>query len=414
MPNFAPLIAALFFAFPGNARGDLTITGCDKQKIAQQVSPGYEDTFRKMIKEKLGDAKVEWNSCYRSTEEQRKICGKMPGCSPEGCPGRCAPPGRSNHQHVSTADVQKIPGDVKAGCEFLYNVCQTMRGQDINLACEIGGYGAGAHHLAVGKGIRNNAYNQCAYLKPKMGAPPPKTDELKKDGDDLFKKIMDTPPAAPPSGGGGDDGGSGAGSPGNAQYPTALADAHPGATSPTPSHGGTSTAPTDPSAKKAAPNGHDSERGVSDITRFNSRPLPRDGAEHENAAMSAAGAGSNALGMVSTAGGGGAGVSVGHESSANAAGNAVSTETKKDAATNEVLSSFAGGSKLGFGGKGGLSGVETESVVKSMMSELAGQDGREPASQSGDEIGEPDGESLFARCHAAHERCLYGGCVTRK
>lgn len=44
-------------------------------------------------------------SSYRSCKDQRRVCAAMPGCSPEGCPGRCAPPGSSYHQLGLAVDI---------------------------------------------------------------------------------------------------------------------------------------------------------------------------------------------------------------------------------------------------------------------------------------------------------------------
>lgn len=44
-------------------------------------------------------------SSFRSCATQRRVCGAMPGCSPNGCPGRCAEPGRSYHQLGLAVDV---------------------------------------------------------------------------------------------------------------------------------------------------------------------------------------------------------------------------------------------------------------------------------------------------------------------
>jgi LAS superfamily LD-carboxypeptidase LdcB len=37
-------------------------------------------------------------STYRSCATQREVCSNIPNCGPNGCPGRCAPPGHSYHQ----------------------------------------------------------------------------------------------------------------------------------------------------------------------------------------------------------------------------------------------------------------------------------------------------------------------------
>ncbi len=76
-----------------------------------------------------------------------------------------------------------------------------MKAQNKQLGCEIGSYGAGANHLAVGPGIGNMAYNQCSFLRGKMGLPPEPEqqrdldqlqDNANHDYDNVFKSTPST------------------------------------------------------------------------------------------------------------------------------------------------------------------------------------------------------------------------------
>lgn len=57
------------------------------------------------VVDEMGDTPVSVISSFRSCADQRRVCSAMPGCSPEGCPGRCAKPGLSYHQLGLAVDI---------------------------------------------------------------------------------------------------------------------------------------------------------------------------------------------------------------------------------------------------------------------------------------------------------------------
>lgn len=427
---------ALLCLIVAPAQAGVTVSGgCDLKFINQQTNPSYREVFESQVKDKLSDKAITWTSCYRDNAQQLAICReKCPGHA-DSCPGTCAPAGQSNHQKVSTADVGGIPGDVKAGCEFLYGVCQAMRAQDQNLACEIGGYGPGGHHLAVGKGIKNTAYNQCAYLKPKMGATPSNTDGLKKEGDDLMNSIMKAAPAAAQAAQAMNQANQGSGDP--AASPSSLTGN--GATSPTPDSNGSGASSRNdgsgsgsgsgkgssdqvttgrfiatlpdgktPGAQAAGPSG--GGNSPSDITHTSASRIGSGGL----GATGGAPGGGNSTGASSGGGGGGGGASASRGGSPGGGDKAQDAPTGADA---ELLASFAGGNKFngGGGGKGSASSSmpDGDSVVKNAITE-ASQQNENPAAQAADGIGAEEGETIFARVHAAYTRCALGGTITTK
>jgi LAS superfamily LD-carboxypeptidase LdcB len=53
---------------------------------------------------RLAGRPIEVVQSYRSCQEQAEACRNICG-NPEGCPGRCAPPGLSWHQYGAAIDV---------------------------------------------------------------------------------------------------------------------------------------------------------------------------------------------------------------------------------------------------------------------------------------------------------------------
>ncbi len=438
------LALILSFTMPSGfalAKGDFTIlSGVDRRKLNPQ--PDYEKTMKEGTAAKGANAKC--NSGYRSADTQRKICAEMPNCGPQGCPGRCAPPGRSNHQHVATCDIQGLPGGAKQGCDFLFEMCQQMRSRDRSLQCEIGGYGSGAHHLAVGKGIKPSAYNQCKYLKSKMGMDPGRDKRLQDDANKLEKEIMGGNPqqaAQAPGGGGSPAGGGGApsggGSPGGsspaASYPTAI---NSGATSPTPGSSNEVSSARDSGA------GNQLNRGVVDIKSpaFANKDseitkggeggfsgISGSGGHLGDPGMTGAGvAGSeNGTGasraLPASSGGfgsGSSGASADGGGSAKGSAGGESGGGSSPGGSSEVLNSYSGGG--GGGGRLSSSGVslpgsDIDAAVKNLEEEFQGDMDREPASEEAaqDEAELLSPGNLFERAHTAHERCLRRGCVSR-
>lgn len=425
-------------------RGGFTIpSGIDRRKLDPQ--PDYERTMKEGAEAK--GASVECTSGYRSDSQQADACrgackGKVPaGQEAKGCPGFCAPPGRSNHQHVATCDMKGIPGSAQQGCDFLFEMCQQMRSRDRSLQCEIGGYGPGAHHLAVGRGIKPSAYNQCKHLKSKMGMDPGRDKRLQDDANKLQDEIMGNPnqqagspqmpqmpqpPASSPP----------------ASYPSA-ANSSPPASYPTP-YG--ATAPTPGSARAGKSSGDNSKgpisidvpRGISDpnysdVTKgkigdagdpsgitggggspsfqaFGGGPVVNERGGRDFSGASKPGA--------SGSGSFGSGASSSSSSSSSSSGSkaaAASGGSSGAGASSEVLANYAGGmssGKLG-GSKANVQGSEVASAVQSLEQEFgAAGEAREPASEQ-EAVGAQESGSLFERMREAHTRCLRRGCVSR-
>jgi hypothetical protein len=146
------------------AHAKLDIVCGQKQTITQQ----YEQTLRQELDQAgYKDVTIKCTSCYRSPVQQaaacRRICGKA-----SGCPGRCAPPGRSQHQkkQISTCDLSGLSqkGGVRAGCELLAKICNEKFGGK----CGVGGYPGGSHHFGA-TDDHPSAWNQCAFVKAKLG-----------------------------------------------------------------------------------------------------------------------------------------------------------------------------------------------------------------------------------------------------
>lgn len=429
---FALGLPGVSLAAPKGGRSGFTILPqVDRQKLDPQ--PDYERTMREGG-EQVG-ASLECNSGYRSTQKQREICAAMPGCSANGCPGRCAPPGRSNHQWVATCDIQKIPGDAKKGCDFLFEMCQQMRSRDRSLQCEIGGYGPGAHHLAVGRGIKPSAYNQCKHLKSKMGMDPGRDKRLQDDANKLQNEIMGSPPQqaqapqmpqAPAS------------SP-QASYPSSTSSSPP-ASYPSPLNGATSTQGntrvgkaggtdsrgpisidvpkgiTDPNvsdvtkgfgADGAGPSGITGGGEAPSFQAFGGGPVQSEGGRDFTGA-------SKPVGSSGSLGSGSSSFSSSSSSSSSPKGSGAPAAAGASGQGNEVLANYSGGmsgGKLG-GSKASVQGSEVASAVQSLEQEFGAGDTREPASEQ-EAVGAQESGSLFDRMREAHMRCLRRGCVSR-
>ncbi len=109
--------------------------------------------------ERLGASRVQCFSCYRDPEFQKKLCRGM--CGQDSCPGRCAAPGKSQHQktHIVTCDLTGLPKG-KPGCELLKKLCDEKYGGK----CGIGGYAGGSFHFGV-HDDHFSSWNQCRNLK---------------------------------------------------------------------------------------------------------------------------------------------------------------------------------------------------------------------------------------------------------
>lgn len=453
---FIPVLVLLFLASSALAasRGGKSFTinpGVNRTKLDPQ--PDYEKTMKEGAEKK--GASVKCTSGYRTPAQQRAACMRI--CGRDRCPNKCAPPGGSNHQKVATCDLQGIPGNAQAGCDYLFEMCQQMRSRDRSLQCEIGGYGPGAHHLAVGKGIRPSAYNQCKHLKSKMGMDPGRDQRLQNDADKLEKEIMGNPQQQQPQQAGGmpqipqipqASQGSPAGGapPGSASYPSPI---QSGATSPTPGsprEASNSTGSKGSNGKSGSPITIDIKPGFgkddSDVTKrglggadpsgITGGPnsgenigvaggvIPQDGGGREfNGASKPVPSSSGGFGS----GGGGAGAGGGSASSGGAKGaggpgGAAGTDGFGSSSGVDLLGSFSGGG----GGGGKLSspkvsvqGSEVDAAVKSLAEEFQadGAGERDPASEEAGGTEDAESGSLFERMHEAHTRCLRRGCVSR-
>jgi len=400
--------------------------------------PTYEEVFCRMVKELGKGKKLKFTSLYRSVKDQENACASIKGCG-RCCPGQCACPGRSNHQHHATADVGGIPGDVRAGCDFLLKVCNEIKACGKNVGCEIGGYGAGAHHLAADEGVKNTAYNQCAHLKsqvasggkgecknkggkkeppnqqppqqqePSSPSPPnPDPAQQMQQANQLMKAIMNPEQGR------------------NTQARSQpYADNYRGATSPTPESKNPGTSRQTGGDGAPGKIGNGIPNPISDITRGAVGGLESYGADNEvtggrGASRGSAGrelsngsnnfAGENGSGTADSSGGGRSGTSIIGGSS-----------ERKEA--NELLATFGGGNKYLGGAKNpnAMGGLETDAAVKNTLNEFEKMVERDPASSGAtdgnaqaDEFGSANGESLFARCHSAYVRSLMSGKITPK
>lgn len=394
--------------------------GSDLKRDKVDAFPTYEETWCRKIKEEsaLKGKKIKFTSLYRTPADQAAACAEIPGCG-KCCPGQCACPGRSNHQSKATADVSGLPGDVNSGCQKLLEICNEIKACGKNVGCEIGGYGAGTHHLAADEGVKNNAYNQCAFLKGAVSQgptgscknekknddkqsqqpsppqsppqpPPPSAAQQAKQADDLMQKVMN---------------------PEHAEYPTPLPK------SKNPSNGESasesSSASKDPSLKIAPP----AQNPTSQITRGavggkeSGGPAFGDESKSNEFAPTALGkTGSSGKGFGS------------HDlapGSSNGAGN--SSPTTHASETNELIAPFSGavgsrsGSGSGSGSIGESSSSETAAAIKEKMGELSKMMERDPASaENANEADSANGETLFERCHAAHVRSVLGGRVSTR
>jgi hypothetical protein len=109
--------------------------------------------------EALGANRVQCFSCYRDPEYQKQLCLGM--CGKIACPGRCAAPGKSQHQkkHIVTCDLTGLPKG-QPGCEMLKKLCDEQYGGK----CGIGGYPGGGFHFGV-HDDHFSSWNQCRNLK---------------------------------------------------------------------------------------------------------------------------------------------------------------------------------------------------------------------------------------------------------
>jgi len=134
---------------------------CPDPSNLSAANPEYVAALSDMLKQ-LGAKTVNCTSCYRPPEEQRRACVRICG-NPNGCPGRCAPPGRSQHQrrNVATCDLSGMP---EGSCWTLKKLCDEKYGGK----CGIGGYVGGGYHFGVGD-YRFSAWNKCGGLPRKPG-----------------------------------------------------------------------------------------------------------------------------------------------------------------------------------------------------------------------------------------------------
>jgi len=165
------LLVVFALAVPITASANLEIT-CSKKDNLQAPQPGggdYVKTVTEAVLQEFPKAKVNCTSCYRDIEDQKRACRNACGGNENGCPGTCAPPGQSQHQklEIATCDLSGLgdKGDVKKGCDFLFKLCK----EKFEGRCGIGGYPGGSHHFGASTSAKPSAWNQCAFLKPKMG-----------------------------------------------------------------------------------------------------------------------------------------------------------------------------------------------------------------------------------------------------
>lgn len=400
-------IAVVCFAAPSSSGGQKW-TCTAMEKINAQKNPDYKKEMEEAAR-KDGE-NSDATSCYRTPEEQRQACIGICG-NGDGCPGSCAPPGRSNHQKVSTADIQGLKGDVKAGCEYLYNRCQTLRASNPSMGCEIGGYGSGAHHFAFGP-IKNSAYNQCAFLKPKMGQDPSAWKKQEEEGNKLYNEVMNGGSPSAPGASWASSGGPGGGGGGR------------GTSAPSPYRG----------ASQAPPETRNFETAKIKESNFGS-PLAIPGSKPKSFGKNDFGNRSNESGITNESESaksrldearGAQGEGPSSKGASHASGAADSLGLSKTSAgtkavprsSNEALANFANGGKGSLGSPNvNIGGSEVATAVKNLASDFGMNQERNPASGNEQSSGNPEGVSslesadLFFRCHAAHVRCVRSGCV---
>lgn len=395
--------------------------GVKREKV--NAFPTYEEIWCRKIKEEpaLKGKKVKFNSLYRTVEDQIAACKKACGPGQECCPGKCACPGRSNHQKKATADVGGLPGDVRAGCQKLLEICNEIKACGQNVGCEIGGYGAGAHHLAADEGVKNNAYNQCAFLKGAVGQKPNGgcKDDKKKDDKKpppQQQTQQETPPAPPPPSAAqqaqqADDLMNQVMNPEQAEYPEAALKPKKLSSGGSESHSPETA--RDPATKIGPPVSNPASQITRGVAGGRESGGPGAGEKQENGEFAP-------LGLEKGAGKSGASSSSDFGSTGTGAGASSSARAKE---TNEIIAPFSGAGGNHYGGSGGrgsgsigeASGSETAAAIKENMSEFSKMMERDPASEEeGSEIDSADGETLFARTHAAHKRSLQGGRVSAR
>lgn len=381
----------------------------------------YEEVWCEKVKEEpaLKGKKVKFTSLYRPPEEQEASCLGI--CGKKCCPGKCACPGKSNHQHHATADVGGLPGDMQAGCRKLLEICNEIKACGQNIGCEIGGYSAGTHHLAADEGVKSTAYNGCAFLKSEVQQKSTKTcKEDKKKKDPPPNQEHKPPPPPPPSMAQqaqqlGDlmNKVMNPEKPGSAEYPKALPKSGAPFEGASTGSNPASTYGKEPVTKIGRPQ----TNPTSEITQGTPGGLESGGPAFENESSSDVTAAALVPGKSgSTTGGLGGSSGPGSSGSSSSSGASTAGPSASQKDTNELTASFGGGGSLHGGKSGGgvaMSGSETDAAVKSTIDEFSKMMEREPASTAeANDVGSADGESLFARCHAAHERSVQGGRVS--
>jgi hypothetical protein len=158
---------SLFLMGTSAAQAHLQIACSDPSNL-KSVQPEYEKTLKQALDEAgYKGVTIKCTSCYRNVIQQANACRRVCG-NPQGCPGRCARPGSSQHQkkQIATCDLSGLSqkGGVRGGCDFLAKLCNEKFGGK----CGVGGYPGGSHHFGAGDD-KPSAWNQCAYVKAKLG-----------------------------------------------------------------------------------------------------------------------------------------------------------------------------------------------------------------------------------------------------